>query len=131
MINSSYALTGYSNKRVALLQAGAKHIIATEEQDLVLEVHRITHNQGARIVFDRVAGPAIIKLAEAIAQRGVIFQYGSISSEPTPLTLFSVLAKQLTICSYTLFEISSNPQRLVRAKEFILKGLSAGKLNLV
>ena len=123
------ALTRYSNKREALLQAGAKHVIATEEQDLVLEVNRITHNQGARVVFDPVGGPTINNLAEATAQSGIIFQYGALSSEPTPLPLFPVLAKQLTIRGYTLFEISTNPQRLARAKEFILKGLNAGKLK--
>ena len=123
------ALTRYSNKREALLQAGAKHVIATEEQDLVLEVKRITHNQGARVVFDPVGGPTLIKLAEATAQSGIIFQYGALSSEPTPLPLFLLLAKQLTIRGYTLFEISTNTQRLARAKEFILKGLSDGKLK--
>lgn len=123
------ALTRYSNKREALLQAGAKHVIATEEQDLVLEVNRITHNQGARVVFDPVGGPTINKLAEATAQSGIIFQYGALSIEPTPLPLFPLLAKQLTIRGYTLFEISTNPQRLTRAKEFILKGLDAGKLK--
>lgn len=123
------ALTRYSNKHEALLQAGAKHVIATEEQDLVLEVNRITHNQGARVVFDPVGGPTIIKLAEATAQSGIIFQYGALSSEPTPLPLFLVLAKQLTIRGYTLFEISTNPQRLARAKTFILKGLNDGKLK--
>lgn len=123
------ALTRYSNKREALLQAGAKHVIATEEQDLVLEVNRITHNQGARVVFDPVGGPSIIKLAETTTQSGIIFQYGALSSEPTPLPLFPVLAKQLTIRGYTLFEISTNPQRLARAKEFILRGLNVGKLK--
>jgi len=123
------ALTRYSNKREALLQAGAKHVIATEEQDLVLEVNRITHNQGARVVFDPVGGPSIIKLAKATAQSGIIFQYGALSSEPTPLPLFPLLERQLTIRGYTLFEISTNPQRLARAKEFILRGLNVGKLK--
>ncbi|MDP3211767.1 zinc-dependent alcohol dehydrogenase family protein [Methylotenera sp.] len=123
------ALTRHSNKREALLQAGAKHVIATEEQDLVAEVNRITNNKGARVVFDPVAGPTINKLAEATAQSGIIFQYGALSSEPTPLPLFPVLAKQLTIRGYTLFEISTNPQRLARAKQFIVQGLAEGKLT--
>ncbi|MCZ9335799.1 zinc-binding dehydrogenase, partial [Klebsiella pneumoniae] len=86
-----------------------KHVIATEEQDLVTEVNRITNNKGARVVFDPVGGPTISKLAEATAQSGIIFQYGALSTEPTPLPLFPVLAKQLTIRGYTLFEISTHP----------------------
>lgn len=123
------ALTRTSSKREALLKAGAKHVIATEEQDLVTEVNRITNNKGARVVFDPVAGPTINKLAEATAQSGIIFQYGALSSEPTPLPLFPVLAKQLTIRGYTLFEISTNPQRLARAKQFIVQGLTEGTLK--
>jgi len=123
------ALTRTSSKREALLKAGAKHVIATEEQDLVTEVNRITNNKGARVVFDPVAGPTINKLAEATAQGGIIFQYGALSSEPTPLPLFPVLAKQLTIRGYTLFEISTNPQRLARAKQFIVQGLTEGTLK--
>jgi NADPH:quinone reductase-like Zn-dependent oxidoreductase len=123
------ALTRSSTKRDALLKAGAKHVIVTEEQDLVAEVLRITDNKGARVVFDPVGGPTISKLAEATAQRGIIFQYGALSSEPTPLPLFTILAKQLTIRGYTLFEVSTDPQRLARAKTFIIKGLSDGKLK--
>ncbi len=122
------ALTRYGNKREALLKAGAKHVIATEEQDLVAEVNRITDGKGARVVFDPVGGPTISKLAEATAQNGIIFQYGTLSTEPTPLPLFSVIGKQLTIRGYTLFELSSNPQRLERAKQFIVDSLASGKL---
>jgi NADPH:quinone reductase-like Zn-dependent oxidoreductase len=123
------ALTRYSSKREALLKAGAKYVIATEEQDLVAEVNRITNGHGARVIFDPVGGPTINKLAEATAQRGIIFQYGALSSEPTPLPLFTILAKQLTIRGYTLFEVSTDPERFARAKQFIIKGLSDGKLK--
>lgn len=123
------ALTRRSDKREALLEAGAKHVIATEEQDLVAEVNRLTDNKGARVVFDPVGGPTIIKLAEATAQSGIIFQYGALSSDPTPLPLFPLLAKQLTIRGYTLFEISTHPERMARAKAFISSGLAEGKLK--
>lgn len=123
------ALTRTSSKREALLKTGAKHVIATEEQDLVTEVNRITNNKGARVVFDPVGGPTISKLAEATAQSGIIFQYGALSTEPTPLPLFPVLAKQLTIRGYTLFEISTHPERMARAKAFIVQGLTEGKLK--
>ena len=125
------ALTRYGNKREALLKAGAKHVVATEEQDLVAEVHRITGGKGARVVFDPVGGPTISKLAEATAQGGIIFLYGALSTEPTPLPLFAAIGKQLTIRGYTLFEISADPQRLERAKQFIVKGLADGKLKPV
>jgi NADPH:quinone reductase-like Zn-dependent oxidoreductase len=42
-----------------------------------------------------------------------------------------VLGKSLTIRGYILFEITGDPQRLERAKKFIIDGLSAGKLKPV
>lgn len=125
------ALTRRGDKRAALLGAGAKHVVATEEQDLVAEVNRITGGKGARVVFDPVGGPTLAKLAEATAQGGIIFQYGTLSPEPTPLPLFTLLGKQLTVRGYILFEITTDPQRLERAKAFVVQGLASGQLKPV
>ena len=125
------ALTRFGGKRARLLELGARQVISTEEQDLVAEVNRITTGEGARVVFDPVGGPTIGKLAEATARGGILFQYGALSPEPTPLPLFTLLAKGLTIRGYTLFEITANPQRLEHAKEFIVNGLASGHLKPV
>ncbi len=123
------ALTRTSEKRQALLDAGAAHVIATEEQDLVAEVMKLTGKKGARLVFDPVAGPTLVKLAAATKERGIIFQYGALSSEPTPLPLMELLGKSLTVRGYLLFEITGNPKRLQKAKQFITDGLASGKLK--
>lgn len=123
------ALTRTGAKREALIKAGALHVIATQEQDLVAEVQRITAGKGARIVFDPVGGPGLTQLAEAAAQDGIIFLYGALSTEPTPLPLFPVLGKHLTIRGYVLFELTTDPARLERGKRFIVNGLEQGKLK--
>jgi NADPH:quinone reductase-like Zn-dependent oxidoreductase len=125
------ALTRTSSKRHPLLELGAAHVIATEEQDLIAEVKKLTGGKGARVVFDPVGGPTVAKLIGAMAEHGILFLYGALSTEPTPLPLFEVLAKTLTIRGYLLFEFTGNPQRLERAKKFIVDGLSAGKLKPV
>ncbi|HZV98493.1 MAG TPA: zinc-dependent alcohol dehydrogenase family protein [Methylophilaceae bacterium] len=125
------ALTRRSSKRDSLLKAGAKYVIATEEQDLVAEVNRITDGKGARIIFDPVGGPTLNKLADAAATGGIIFLYGALSPEPTPLPLFAALGKQLTIRGYILFELTTVPERLERAKAFVIKGLAEGSLKPV
>jgi NADPH:quinone reductase-like Zn-dependent oxidoreductase len=125
------ALTRTSAKRKALLDVGAAHVIATSEQDLVAEVKKITDGKGARIVFDPVGGPTIEKLTAAMAARGTLFLYGALSSEPTTVPLLEVIGKSLTIRGYILFEITGDPQRLERAKKFIVGGLSEGKLKPV
>jgi len=125
------ALTRRSSKRKPLLDAGAAHVIATEEQDLVAEAKKLTGGKGARIVFDPVGGPTVAKLTVAMAERGILFLYGALSTEPTPLPLMDVVGKSLTIRGYVLFEITGDPRRLERAKKFIVDGLSAGKLKPV
>ncbi len=125
------ALTRGSRKRKPLLDAGAAHVIATEEQDLVAEAKKLTGGKGARVVFDPVGGPTLAKLTAAMAERGILFLYGALSTEPTPLPLMDVLGKSLTIRGYVLFEITGDPQRLERARKFIVDGLSAGKLKPV
>ena len=81
------------------------------------------------MVFDPVAGPTLERLTAATAAKGIIFEYGNLSSEPTPLPLFDVLGKLLTIRGYVLFEITSDPARLERGKEFVVAGLASGKLK--
>ena len=125
------ALTRGGSKRAALKEAGAAHVIATTEQDLVKEVRRITGGEGARIVFDPVGGPTVTQLTEAMSRLGILFQYGALSSEPTPLPLMNVLGKGLTIRGYTLLEFTTDPERLGRAMQFINEGLASGKLKPV
>ena len=125
------ALTRSGAKRARLLELGAAHVIATEEQDLVAETLRITGGHGARVVFDPVGGPTLAKLASATARLGIIFQYGALSPEPTPLPLFELLAKLLTIRGYVLFEVTGDPARLGAGKRFVLDGLAKGALKPV
>ena len=110
------ALTRGSSKRQALLDAGAAHVIATDEQDLVKEILGITGGKGARVVFDPVGGPTFAKLVQATAHLGILFLYGALSTEPTPLPLFEVLGKWLTIRGYVMMEITSDPKRLERGE---------------
>ena len=72
------ALTRGQSKRKALLEAGAAHVIATDEQDIVKEILSLTGGKGARIVFDPVGGPTFAKLAQATAQLGILFLYGAL-----------------------------------------------------
>ena len=103
------AMTRISDKKQTLLDHGAKHVVVSDEADVIESVNKITQNLGVRVVFDPVAGPMLETLAAVTAQQGIIFQYGALSSEPTPFPLFTVLAKGITLRGYTLFEFTSNP----------------------
>jgi len=125
------AATRTSAKRDALIKAGAKHVIATEEQDLAKEVMRLSDGKGARLAFDPVAGKGVEALAAAMDDSGIIFLYGALSREPTPFPLFSALTKNLVVRGYTLFSIVGKQESLDRGKRFVIDGLTAGNLNPV
>ncbi|GJL51653.1 MAG: NADPH:quinone reductase [Nitrospirales bacterium] len=126
---TAIAATRGSDKKSFLLEAGADHVIATAEEDLVTKVNVLTSGKGCRLVFDPISGPILEQLGEATAQEGIIFEYGALSSDQTPFPLLSALSKGLTVRGYTLFEIVSNPERLARGKQHIYQGLESGKLK--
>jgi NADPH:quinone reductase-like Zn-dependent oxidoreductase len=126
------ALTRTRTKAAALAAAVPDtEIVFTEEQDLVVEVMRLTNGKGARIAFDPVGGSSVEKLAAALSPGGILFQYGALSPEPTPFPLFVALEKGLTMRGYTLFEITRNPSRLEAGKRYVLDGLASGQLKPV
>jgi NADPH:quinone reductase-like Zn-dependent oxidoreductase len=125
------ALTRTSAKVAALLAAGAAHVIATEEQDLVAEVARLTGGKGADVVFDAVGGPTFQKLAEATANGSLLITYGRLSPEATPLPLAQVLWKDLTIRGFGLPATVARDEKLAALKQFIGEGLASGALRPV
>ncbi|WP_342730495.1 zinc-dependent alcohol dehydrogenase family protein [Bradyrhizobium sp. B117] len=123
------ALTRTSAKRVALRDAGAAHVIASDEEDIEAQLAAIAGPNCVRAVFDAVGGPAFEPLTAAMSPGGVLIEYGGLSPEPTPFPLVNVLTKSLVLRGYLVHEIIRDPVRLARAKAFILDGLSDGSLN--
>ena len=127
----SIAATRTSRKRDALREQGAKHVVATQEQDLVEEVMRITGGKGARLAFDPVGGETVNALAQAAAQGGMIIIYGALSQQPTPFPAMQALHKSLGMRGYTLFEVVSDEARRERGVKFVVDGLARGVLKPV
>jgi len=125
------AATRHSNKAEALKTLGARHVVATEEQDLVAEVMRITHGKGARLVFDPVGGPSVNVLANAMADEGILFIYGSLSNEPTPFPHWPAALKGLSVRGWVASHIWGKPDRFARAQNLVLRGLAEGHLKPV
>jgi NADPH:quinone reductase-like Zn-dependent oxidoreductase len=126
---TSIALTRTSEKRGKLLDAGAAHVIATDEVDLVVEVKRITGGKGARVVFDPVGGPAFPKLISALSFQGTAYIYGALSEEITALPLLEMIAKMVTIKAHNIWLTSGDKARQKAAVDFVLTGFAAGALR--
>lgn len=125
------ATTRGSKKTKMLLEAGADHVIETDNDDIQARVAEITGGEGTNVIFDPVGGPMLEVLAEVAAKGARIVEYGALDPNPTPFPLFSALAKGLSIIGYTLFEITTDEVRLAKAKAFVTQGLESGALKPV
>lgn len=125
------AVTRHSAKADALLAAGARHVIASEEEDVAARLREISDGRGVRVVFDAVAGPLFEPLAAAMACGGILIEYGGLSVKPTPFPLAGVLGKSLTLRGYLVHEILRDGRKLRAAQRFILDGLASGALSPV
>jgi NADPH:quinone reductase-like Zn-dependent oxidoreductase len=125
------AATRSGAKAAALKANGAKHVIATEESDLVEQVQRITGGKGVRIVFDPVGGPAVDTLAQAAAEDGIIIIYGGLSGQPTPYPHWPAALKGLSLRGWVASSIWNKPHRFAHNRDLILYGLAEGRLKPV
>lgn len=123
------AMTRTSEKRALLLEAGATAVIASKEQNVADEINRITEGKGLRIVFDPVGGPDVAEIAKVMSDGALFFQYGALDSRDLSIPVFAILGKHLTFRGYELFEITTNPEKLARAKAFVSEGLGSGALQ--
>jgi NADPH:quinone reductase-like Zn-dependent oxidoreductase len=125
------ATTRGPDKKNFLLEAGADHVIVTDEEDMAEQMKTIGTGKGANLVFDPVAGPFLEKLAQAAAPGATLFEYGALYPAPTTFPLFDALGKGLTVRGYVLFEIVQQPKLLAAGKQFIYDGLASGALKPV
>ncbi|WP_433236412.1 zinc-dependent alcohol dehydrogenase family protein [Streptosporangium sp. CA-135522] len=120
------AITRTSDKKERLLEEGAAEVIVSDEEDVTGRVLALTGGKGAEYVFDAVAGPGVIDLARAVAADGTLFLYGALSGQPTPYPGFDLGMPALNMRTFTMLEITRDPQRIRRAVAFISSGLRTG-----
>lgn len=128
---TSIALTRSAAKRQQLLDAGAAHVVVTDDTDLLDEVMRITDDKGARVVFDPVGGPNFAKLISALSFQGIAYIYGALSDEVTPLPVLDMIAKMITVKAHNIWLTSGDETRRKAAVDYVLKGLASGALKPV
>jgi NADPH:quinone reductase-like Zn-dependent oxidoreductase len=128
---TAIAMTRTAEKRQALLDAGATHVIVTDEADFVAEVLNITGGNGARVVFDPVGGANFPKLISVLGFQGIAFIYGALAQGPTEIPVLPMIAKLQTVRAHNLWVTTGDAARRKAAVEFVLKGIEEGKLKPV
>src|SRR5262249_21005428 len=125
---TSIAVTRTAGKRQQLLDAGAAHVIVTDETDLVDEIMRITAGKGARVAFDPVGGPNFARLISALSFQGIAYLYGALDERATTLPVLEMIAKMVSVKAHNIWLTSGDPARRTAAVEYVLKGLESGAL---
>ncbi|MGH9744678.1 MAG: zinc-dependent alcohol dehydrogenase family protein [Candidatus Acidiferrales bacterium] len=125
----SIATTRSSKKKATLAEVGARHVIATADEDFLARVKEITGGKGARVTFDPIGGKGIELLAQAAALGGTIFEYGALAPEPTPFPLFTALGKGLTVRGYTLREVFADPKLMAKAEKYVFDRVAKGEFK--
>jgi NADPH:quinone reductase-like Zn-dependent oxidoreductase len=123
------AATRTAQKRARLLELGARHVIATNEEDLVARVNQITAGQGARLILDPVGGPEVQMLAEACATRGILFIFGGLSMQVTPFPTVTSMRKGMSMRGYSMREFRDNLAVLRTAQRYIGSRLEDGRFK--
>jgi len=123
------ALTRTSEKKTRLHEAGAAHVIATQEQDMVAEVMGITNGNGARVAFDPVGGPDFLKLISALTNQGIAYIYGALGEGDTAIPVLEMIRRMPTVKGYSIRLVTGNEARRKVAVEYVTKGLASGALK--
>lgn len=133
----SIATTRSASKKQALLDAGADHVIVTNEEDLLARVMEITGGKGAEVIFDPIAGDTLPTLANAVAWGGQILLYGALEGANTPYPIWTAFARNFTLRTYMVYSFTGlatigvprNDEAMSRALAFITENLASGKLK--
>jgi NADPH:quinone reductase-like Zn-dependent oxidoreductase len=125
------AVTRTPAKAAELRAAGATHVIVSDSSDIAAETLRATNNRGAALAFDPIAGPIVDLLAAALRPQGMLILYGNLSGLAMDMRFpFGIAAlRGLSLRGYLVFEIINDPQRLQRARDFIIAGLANRSLK--
>ncbi len=125
------AATRTSAKADFLREAGADHVIATEEEPLAARVKEITGGRGFTIAYDPVGGTFLRDLVEAAQPRAAIVNYGNLRTEPIDLPILPMLAKRLDIAFHSLFDTVRLPEKRAVCFSYVREHVEAGALDVI
>lgn len=134
----SIAVTRSAAKRQALIQAGATHVIVTEEQDLIERVMALTGRAGVDLLYDGVGGSQVERLGETVAQGGWYVLYGLSGGVDLRYPVTAQFRRSWRFHVYKVLEftgsvtmgLARDGEALRRALSFINAGLTSGTLQV-
>lgn len=104
------ATCSQSEDREFLLGLGAETVIATEEEDLVGRLERLTEGGGVEIVLDSCAGSQMKLLGDVMAPRGKLILYGMIGGNETAFPACAAFKKNFKFFLHCLCDFTGQPE---------------------
>jgi len=104
------AATRDAEERECLLALGADKVIVTEEQDLLMEINRITQNRGVDVVLDGLGGPQMSVLGDVLAPRGSLVLYGLQGGNQTPFPACAAFQKNIQFFVHCIGNFTGRPE---------------------
>ncbi|ADU36785.1 zinc-dependent alcohol dehydrogenase family protein [Variovorax paradoxus] len=132
------AVTRTAAKRDALREAGAAHVVVTDDEDVVERVMKLTEGRGVDLVYDGVGGAQVERLGDVVAHRGWYVLYGLSGGAEFKYPVIAQFRKSWRFHVYKVLEhtgaatmgLLRDEAALARALAFIDAGLADGKLQV-
>jgi NADPH2:quinone reductase len=124
-----FATTRTESRKQELLDLGAHHVIATDEQALSDVVLAATGGKGVKVVLDTVGGALLAQCVACLAEGGSLFSYGAqtspdITAARVDVPLVALDRRSLSFVD--LFELTDVPARFAAAQEYIRDVIARG-----
>lgn len=116
-------------RKQELLDLGAHHVIATDEEALTDVVMDATGGKGLKVVLDTVGGALLAQCVACLAEGGSLFSYGAQTSPDITAARVDVplVALDRRFLSFVdLFELTDVPERFAAAQEYIRDAVARG-----
>lgn len=135
---TAIATTRTPAKRQALYDAGAAHVVVTQQEDVVEAVRGHTGGRGVDLVYDGVGGPLFERLGDAVAPRGWYLLYGLSGGAELAYPVTAQFRRSWRFHVYKVLEFTGSASMglprdeaaLRRALRFIEAGLADGRFAL-
>src|SRR5262245_18413445 len=110
----------------AIRQAGADHVIVTDDEKLSDRVKEITGGKGVRLTMNFLTGDVLTILVDVVSPGGTIFMAGGIGGKETPLPIVPLIGKGVRIQGYTLYELTYHAENLPAIRQYVSEGVRDG-----
>jgi len=138
LVTGASSGTGIDAKRQALLDAGASHVVVTQDEDVVERVLALTGGRGVELVYDGVGGADVMRLGDVVAHRGWYVLYGLSGGAEFAYPAIAQFRKSWHFHVYKVLEFTGaasmglprDEEALARALAFIDAGLADGTLQV-